>query len=42
LNIVNKMKYNLFSAKEREDLIIEQEPKISKKKFKNLHISFDP
>lgn len=36
------MKYNLFNVKEREDLLIEQEPKIIKKKFKSLHISFDP
>jgi hypothetical protein len=37
------MKENLFKMKRRSSsMMIEQEPKITQKKLKNLHISFDP
>ena len=36
------MKENLFLKKRSNSFFLDQEPKITKKKLKNLHLSFDP
>ena len=43
IGLVNKIKQNLFQIKRKSSSFsIDQEPKITKRKLKNLHISFDP